>query len=278
VWDAASGVCLRVLEGHTSFVVSVTALGDGRLASASSDKTVRVWSAASGVCFCVLEEHTAELAAADETVAGLQRELGHVRNDAAASAAAAAREAASAHASREEAREARASAAGATALAHKSGSGRECAVEAISYFIHRPPGAAARVRAWSRWRGTTAQQQKGGPSGLGNFGSTTRPHGRGGASWRRCGWRAAAHTGNHGAHGSRRARRSQRARHDHGMHASVTAHAADTASALRPRRARYGHCARYGHGMHASIAARTARQLRYASITRTPLLNSCARE
>jgi hypothetical protein len=58
---------------------------------------------------------------------------------------------------------------------------------------------------------------------------------------------------------SRRARRTRRARHDHGMHASVTAHAADTASALRPRRARYGHCARSGHGMHASIAARTAR-------------------
>ena len=50
VWDAASGACLRVLEGHTSSVTSVTALGDGRLASASYDKTVRVWDAASGAC------------------------------------------------------------------------------------------------------------------------------------------------------------------------------------------------------------------------------------
>ena len=57
VWGAASDVCLRVLEGHTDGVRSVTALGDGRLASASGNKTVRVWDAASGVCLRVLEGH-----------------------------------------------------------------------------------------------------------------------------------------------------------------------------------------------------------------------------
>jgi WD40 repeat protein len=58
VWDASSGVCLRVLEGHTNIVRSVVALGDGRLASASHDKTVRVWDASSGVCLRVLKGHT----------------------------------------------------------------------------------------------------------------------------------------------------------------------------------------------------------------------------
>jgi ankyrin repeat protein len=43
VWDTASGECLRVLEGHTRTVKSVCVLGDGRLASASWDFTIRIW-------------------------------------------------------------------------------------------------------------------------------------------------------------------------------------------------------------------------------------------
>ncbi|UYM16887.1 WD40 repeat domain-containing protein [Endozoicomonas euniceicola] len=35
--------CVVTLEGHTHIVYSVTSLADGRLASASDDKTIKVW-------------------------------------------------------------------------------------------------------------------------------------------------------------------------------------------------------------------------------------------
>ena len=63
VWDASSGVCLRVLEGHTGRVLNVTALGDGKLASASDDNTVRVWDASvegPGACLRVLSDMAEE--------------------------------------------------------------------------------------------------------------------------------------------------------------------------------------------------------------------------
>ena len=58
VWDPLAGTCLRTLQGHTSFVYSVCALGDARLASGSYDKTVRVWDAATGACALTLQGHT----------------------------------------------------------------------------------------------------------------------------------------------------------------------------------------------------------------------------
>ena len=48
----------KFLKGHTDWVFSVCNLGDGKLASASYDETVRVWDAASGACLRVLEGHT----------------------------------------------------------------------------------------------------------------------------------------------------------------------------------------------------------------------------
>jgi WD40 repeat protein len=58
VWDASSGACERVLEGHTDSVNCMAVLPDGRVVSGSEDKTLRVWDASSGACERVLEGHT----------------------------------------------------------------------------------------------------------------------------------------------------------------------------------------------------------------------------
>ncbi|KKF96201.1 Vegetative incompatibility protein HET-E-1 [Ceratocystis platani] len=53
-WD----VCLQTLEGHHNEVTSVVFSNDGqRLASGSSDKTVKIWDATSGACLRTLEGH-----------------------------------------------------------------------------------------------------------------------------------------------------------------------------------------------------------------------------
>jgi WD40 repeat protein len=57
VWNAGTGLCERVLKGHTSWVGSVCALNNGRVVSASGDKTLRVWKA-TGECERVLRGHT----------------------------------------------------------------------------------------------------------------------------------------------------------------------------------------------------------------------------
>ncbi len=54
-----SGRCEQVLEGHTSWVTSVTFSSNGKLlASGSEDKTIRLWEVESGRCEQVLEGHT----------------------------------------------------------------------------------------------------------------------------------------------------------------------------------------------------------------------------
>ncbi|KAK3384604.1 hypothetical protein B0T24DRAFT_544890 [Lasiosphaeria ovina] len=54
-WDA----CLQTLEGHSDWVNSVVFSFDGqRLASASSDHTIRIWDPATGNCLQTLEGHS----------------------------------------------------------------------------------------------------------------------------------------------------------------------------------------------------------------------------
>ena len=44
VWDPATGVCIRVLSGHTDTVNSLCALPGYRVASGGGDRSVRVWA------------------------------------------------------------------------------------------------------------------------------------------------------------------------------------------------------------------------------------------
>jgi WD40 repeat protein len=68
-FEPPGGPCEAVLRGHSGIVLCLISLGDGLLASASLDTTVRVWDAASGVCLRVLEGHSGpvkRLAALDD--------------------------------------------------------------------------------------------------------------------------------------------------------------------------------------------------------------------
>jgi len=48
VWDAQSGACVTALAGHTDTIVSVDAATDGRILTASLDRSLRVWDATTG--------------------------------------------------------------------------------------------------------------------------------------------------------------------------------------------------------------------------------------
>ena len=54
---------LRTLGGHSGWVNALTFLSDGRLASGSDDRTIKLWNPTSGECECTLEGHRAGITA-----------------------------------------------------------------------------------------------------------------------------------------------------------------------------------------------------------------------
>jgi len=48
-WDTYNGEMIRIPKGHTGQVRSLQLLTENRLASGSSDQTIRIWSTTNGV-------------------------------------------------------------------------------------------------------------------------------------------------------------------------------------------------------------------------------------
>lgn len=58
VWNAETGECEKVLEGHTGPLLSAGFSPDAKLvATSSEDKTAKLWSSVSGECWCTLRGH-----------------------------------------------------------------------------------------------------------------------------------------------------------------------------------------------------------------------------
>lgn len=58
VWNAETGECIHVLQGHAS-TVRCLAMHENKVVSGSRDGTLRVWDVKQGLCLSVLIGHAA---------------------------------------------------------------------------------------------------------------------------------------------------------------------------------------------------------------------------
>ncbi|BAZ10655.1 WD-40 repeat-containing protein [Calothrix sp. NIES-4071] len=61
IWRLETQTVVKLLEGHTDWIRSLSFNRDGILASASDDKTVKLWNITTGECVCTLTEHKASV-------------------------------------------------------------------------------------------------------------------------------------------------------------------------------------------------------------------------
>ena len=57
--NSANASLIKTLIGHTNWVVSLTVLNDGTLASGSDDLTIKLWDINTGIVLKTLTGHTA---------------------------------------------------------------------------------------------------------------------------------------------------------------------------------------------------------------------------
>ncbi|QYO68485.1 WD40 repeat domain-containing protein [Leptolyngbya sp. 7M] len=56
LWDAKTGQCLRLFQGHTSYIFSVAiSYDENTIASDSADNTIKLWNVHTGDCLKTLK-------------------------------------------------------------------------------------------------------------------------------------------------------------------------------------------------------------------------------
>ena len=56
VWKLKTGICIKILRGHSAPVLAIQAQGN-RLIPGSGDKTIRIWHLDTGYCAAILAGH-----------------------------------------------------------------------------------------------------------------------------------------------------------------------------------------------------------------------------